>query len=291
MMPIGKEDPRMSDAIILDKAALDAFLDGLRADDRSEATAAKYGRDLAAFSAWLAGRPADKALMTEYKHVLAASRSPRSVNAALSAMNRFAAWSGRPDWKLGYLRIQRSAFRDDSRDLSRRDYGELVDAAYRTGRERLGLVLETIGSTGMRVSEIGAVTVESLAAGRAVIDLKGKLRTVLLPSRLRGKLRSYAAREGIGSGPVFRTRTGRPLSRQQVWREMKSLCGLSGVARSKAYPHNLRHMFALEFYGSCGDVVKLADVLGHSSVDTTRIYLAQSGREHEKYLESLGLVR
>lgn len=278
--------------LLLDQALIDAFLKDLVLKERSANTVMKYGRDLAGFSVWLDGRAVTKDLLLSYKHCLLDSgRAPSSVNSSLSAVNGFLAWAGRPDLKAGFLKIQRKAFLDASQELTREDYARLVDAAYGAGRTRLGLLLETLGSTGIRVSELRYVTAAAARDGRTDINLKGKIRTILIPSRLRLKLLAYARDAGIREGPVFRTRTGSLLSRQSVWRDMKQLALRAGIPASKVYPHNFRHMFASVFYGSCKDIVKLADVLGHSSVNTTRIYLIASEREHARQLDALDLVR
>ena len=189
-----------------------------------------------------------------------------------------------------YLKIQRRLFRDDSRELTRPEYDRLLAAAREQGRERLALLLETICATGIRVSEVRYVTVETARTGRAEIALKGKIRTILLPGKLCRKLLKYARRQKIASGEIFLTRSGRGLSRKQIWAEMKSLCAKAGVAPTKVFPHNLRHLFARTFYRVCRDVARLADVLGHSSIETTRIYLISTGAEHAGTLERMGLV-
>ena len=189
-----------------------------------------------------------------------------------------------------FLKIQRRLFRDDSRELTRPEYDRLLAAAREQGRERLALLLETICATGIRVSEVRYVTVETARTGRAEIALKGKIRTILLPGKLCRKLLKYARRQKIASGEIFLTRSGRGLSRKQIWAEMKSLCAKAGVAPTKVFPHNLRHLFARTFYRVCRDVARLADVLGHSSIETTRIYLISTGAEHATTLERMGLV-
>ena len=189
------------------------------------------------------------------------------------------------------LKIQRKLFRDDRRELTREEYQRLLDAARGLGRERLALLLETICATGIRVSEVKYITVEAARAGRAEVSLKGKLRTILLPGKLCRKLKKYARAQKIASGEIFRTRSGKSLSRRQIWAEMKRLCKSAGVAPSKVFPHNLRHLFARTFYKVCRDVVKLADVLGHSSVETTRIYLISTGAEHAGILRKMRLIQ
>ena len=194
------------------------------------------------------------------------------------------------DLRVRPLRLQRKLFRDESRDLSKAEYDRLVSTAERLGRERLALLLETICATGIRVSEVRYVTVEAAERGKAEISLKGKIRTILLPGKLCRKLLKYARKNKTASGEIFLTRNGTGFSRRQIWAEMKALCAEAGVEAGKVFPHNLRHLFARTFYHVCRDVAKLADVLGHSSIETTRIYLISTGAEHARTLERLGLV-
>lgn len=213
-----------------------------------------------------------------------------SFNSMVAAANQFFAFQGWEDCKIKALRLQRKLFRDDRRELTREEYERLLTAAHSLGRERLALLLETICSTGIRVSEVKYITVEAARAGKAEIALKGKLRTILLPGKLCRKLKKYARAQKTASGEIFLTRSGKSLSRRQIWAELKRLCKYAGVEPSKVFPHNLRHLFATTFYKACRDIVKLADVLGHSSIETTRLYLAASGAEHARQLERLGLV-
>ena len=207
-----------------------------------------------------------------------------------AAANQFFAFQGWEDCKIKALKLQRKLFRDDRRELTREEYERLLTAAHSLGRERLALLLETICSTGIRVSEVRYITVEAARAGKAEIALKGKLRTILLPGKLCRKLKKYARAQKTASGEIFLTRSGKSLSRRQIWGEMKSLCRRAGVAPSKVFPHNLRHLFARTFYRVCRDIVKLADVLGHSSVETTRVYLISTGAEHAKVLARMHLL-
>ena len=217
--------------------------------------------------------------------------SPATVNSKLAGLNRFFRFLGWMDCTVKPLRLQRRLFRSPDRELSRAEYGRLLSAARGLGRERLGLLMEAICATGIRVSEVCYITVEAARAGRAEISLKGKIRTILLPQKLCRKLRKYARKNKIASGEIFLTRSRSGLSRKQIWAEMKALCGQAGIAPTKVFPHNLRHLFARTFYKVCCDVVKLADLLGHSSVEPTRIYLISSGADHARQLEQLGLVR
>lgn len=189
-----------------------------------------------------------------------------------------------------FLRIQRRVFRDPTRDLGRDDYERLLQAAETSGNIRLKLLMETICATGIRVSELRHITVEAISIGRAQIALKGKIRTILLPGKLCRKLKKYAQKQNIPSGEIFLTNKGNSLSRRQVWREMKRLCNRAGVLPSRVFPHNLRHLFAVTFYKASKDIVKLADVLGHSNIETTRIYLISTGEEHIRQLEQLRLI-
>ena len=176
-------------------------------------------------------------------------------------------------------------FRDSSRELTKNEYEKLVSSAIALGKDRLGLTLETICATGIRVSELKYITVEAALRGRAEIALKGKIRTIMIPNKLCRKLLKYAKKQKIASGEVFLTKSGKSISRKQVWAEMKALCRKAGVDAEKVFPHNLRHLFARCFYRVCRDIARLADILGHSSIETTRIYLISSGKEHERTLE------
>ena len=270
---------------------LQAFRQRLVWEEKSPATIEKYLRDAAAFTAWLDGRAASKAAAGAWKAaLLEAKLAPATINVKLAAVNRFLVFLGWPAFRVKPLRIQRRLFRDDSRELTRPEYLRLLETARTQGRERLALLLETICGTGIRVSEVRYVTVEAVYRGRAEISLKGKIRTILLPGKLCRKLLKYARKQKIASGEIFLTRNEKGISRRQIWAEMKALCDKAGVAPSKVFPHNLRHLFARTFYRVCRDVAKLADVLGHSSIETTRIYLVTSGAEHQRTLDRLGLI-
>ena len=270
---------------------LQAFRQRLVWEEKSPATIEKYLRDAAAFTAWLDGRAASKAAAGAWKAaLLEAKLAPATINVKLAAVNRFLVFLGWPAFRVKPLRIQRRLFRDDSRELTRPEYLRLLETARTQGRERLALLLETICGTGIRVSEVRYVTVEAVYRGRAEISLKGKIRTILLPGKLCRKLLKYARKQKIASGEIFLTRNEKGISRRQIWAEMKALCDKAGVAPSKVFPHNLRHLFARTFYRVCRDVAKLADVLGHSSIETTRIYLISTGAEHARALERLRLV-
>ena len=270
---------------------LRAFGQRLAWEEKSPGTIEKYLRDAAAFTAWLDGRAASKEAAGAWKAaLLEAKLAPATINVKLAALNRFFVFLGWPAFRVKPLRIQRQLFRDDSRELTRPEYLRLLETARTQGRERLALLLETICGTGIRVSEVRYVTVEAVHRGRAEISLKGKTRTILLPGKLCRKLLKYARKQKIASGEIFLTRNEKSISRRQIWAEMKALCDKAGVAPSKVFPHNLRHLFARTFYRVCRDVARLADVLGHSSIETTRIYLISTGAQHAGTLARLGLV-
>lgn len=272
-------------------AQISAFQQHLQLEERVPATIEKYLRDIRSFASWLGCRPIEKETTTGWKeHLRSADLCPETVNSKLSALNKFLKFLGRKECCVKYLRVQRRMFRRTERELNRADYTRLLETANDMGKTRLALLMETICATGIRVSEVKYVTVEAINAGRTEISLKGKIRTILIPGKLCRKLQKYARKQKIVSGEIFLTRNGKGLSRRQIWAEMKALCGKAGVATSKVFPHNLRHLFAQAFYNACRDVVKLADVLGHSSIETTRIYLISTGAEHIKQLERLGLI-
>ena len=263
----------------------------LKQEERTPATLEKYLRDVWAFALWLDGETVTREAVTGWKErLLAERRAPSTVNAALSALNglfRFLGWEG---CRARFVKVQRRLFRDPARELTRPDYDRLIATARELGKERLALVMETICATGVRVSEVRYLTVEAVQRGRAEISLKGKVRVILIPTKLARKLSKYAKKNKTASGEIFLTGNGRSLSRRQIWAEMKRLCVRAGVEPSRVFPHNLRHLFATAYYRAYRDIAKLADVLGHSSIETTRIYLLTSGTEHQRQLDRLGLV-
>ena len=262
----------------------------LKNEEKSAATLNKYLRDIQRFALWLGDTPLERDAMLDYKADLMRHYAAGSVNSILAALNRFLRMIAREDCRVHRLRIQYQAYSPEEREITAQEYADLVRTARETGRARLALVLQTICATGIRVSELSAITVEAARKGVAVVRCKGKLRRVLLPSRLQSKLLRYARRRRIAYGPVFVTRTGQPLDRSNIWREMKSLCRTAGVDSAKVFPHNLRHLFARSFYRLERDLAKLADLLGHSSINTTRIYVRTTSAEHRKYLEQMQLV-
>ena len=269
-----------------------AFSTALFQAERSQATVEKYLRSVRAFFLYLNGQPVTKDNVMAWKKHLQREEnySPSTVNASLAALNSLFAFLGWTDCRTHYLKIQHRLFRETGRELDRQDYEKLITAALDLGRERIALIMETICATGIRVSEVQYITVEAVRAGSATISLKGKIRTILLPGKLCKKLLKYARKHKIISGEIFLTRGGKSMSRCQIWAEMKRICKTAGVDSAKVFPHNLRHLFATIYYRIYKDIVKLADILGHSSVETTRIYLLTTGQEHRRQLERLRLV-
>ena len=276
---------------IMTTEQLHSFRAYLRDEERSAATVEKYLCEVTQFAAWLNNTEVTKSAVAEWKeHLLSEGYEPSTVNGKLTALDRFFDFMGWSDCKVKHLKLQRRLFRDDSRELTKAEYERLIETAEEMGKERLSLLMESICGTGIRVSEVQYLTVEAAEMGKAEIRLKGKVRTILIPGKLCKKLLKYARKHKIASGEIFLTRGGKSLSRKQIWAEMKALCRKASVASSKVFHHNLRHLFARTFYRVCRDVAKLADVLGHSSIETTRIYLISTGAEHAKTLDLLRLV-
>lgn len=265
------------------------FADELQQREYSRGTVDNYIRSMKAYTAWNGGELSKEHIIAWKKH-LAAQHAPATVNAMLAGLNCFLRIQGWNTCCVRLLRLQRRIFLEPKQELTREEYQSLVKTARYLGRERLALVMETICATGIRVSEITYITVEAVKQGKSEISLKGKIRTILLPNKLRRRLLKYARKLHISTGPIFRTRTGRALSRTQIWTEMKHLCRYAGIAERKVFPHNLRHLFARVFYQAYKDVVKLADILGHSSINTTRVYLLTTSAEHIQKLDHLALL-
>ena len=275
-------------AYLITEEQLERFAAYLRAGEKSAGTVEKYRRDVSAFARYLEGREATQTAGAEWKaSLLRGGYAPVTVNSMLSSLNAFCRFMGW-DLRVRFVRIQRRLFREERRELSRAEYSRLLTAA--EPRPCVRLLLETICSTGIRVSEVRYITVEATRAGRADIHLKGKIRTILLPDKLCRRLLKYARKQKIASGEIFLTESGRSMGRQRIWRAFKRLCAAAGVAPEKVFPHNLRHLFAVTFYRIYKDVARLADLLGHSSIETTRIYLVTSGREHSRQLNAMKLL-
>ena len=259
-------------------------------EEKSDATIEKYIRDVTAFATYINGAAITKETVIAYKqHLLDESYAVRSINSMLASLNSLFCFLGWTDLKVKSLKVQQ-VFCPEEKELTRAEYERLCRTAQKKHNERLCLILQTICSTGIRVSELQFITVEAVKEGKAIVSLKGKTRTIFLTKELRKKLLRYISEQQIAEGPVFITRTGKPISRSNIWREMKGLCEEANVDPRKVFPHNLRHLFARVFYGLEKDIARLADILGHSSVNTTRIYIVSTGCEHRRCMEQMRLV-
>lgn len=260
-------------------------------EEKSEVTIEKYIRDIQTFYKWHGEAELTKQRVLEYKNMLVKEYTPATVNSVLAALNGFFAYNEWYVLKVKSLKLQRTLFCRSEKELTKKEYEMLLKAAMDKKNERLNLIMQTICSTGIRVSELSYVTVSAVMQGQAQVKLKGKIRTVLFTKELCKLLKRYIREQGIEDGYVFRTRTGKPIDRYSIWKSMKKLCERAGVSPEKVFPHNLRHLFARAFYGVQKDIVRLADILGHSSVNTTRIYTIENGDVHRKQMNLLGLVR
>lgn len=260
----------------------------LRENEKSPVTVGKYTRDVAAFAAYVANEPLTRETVLAYKETLIARYAAASVNSMLAALNGFFRFLGKGELCVKHIRCQRRIFCEEERRLTQEEYKRLIDAAEKD--ERLRMILLTICGTGIRVSELRFFTVEAIEDRAVTVRCKNKSRTVLLPEKLRRRLLAYAKKRGIQSGAVFVTRTGRQIDRSNIWAQMKRLCTSASVCEKKVFPHNLRKLFARTFYHADKDIAKLADLLGHGSIDTTRIYVMTSDREHRRLIDRLGLI-
>lgn len=270
---------------------IQSFENYLISEEKAEATVGKYLHDVCELRLWLGERELCKMEVLAYKSYLCERYAPASVNAALSSLNCFFNFMEWYDLRVKSLRIQKQLFASADKELTKEEYDRLLRAARQKKNERLYLLMQTICSTGIRVSEVRYITVEAIRLGVAEINCKGKRRRVFLPLQLCRMLRQYSKEQKIKSGTVFVTKNGNPLDRSNIWSDMKKLCKAANVSEKKVFPHNLRHLFARTYYSLQKDVVRLADILGHSSVNTTRIYTMESGEIHRKQIQKLGLLR
>ncbi len=270
---------------------IEMFESRLIEEEKSENTVAKYLRDIRVFAKYAGGKEITKEKVIEYKRrLISAGYAARSVNSMLASINSLFSFLGWDDLKVKSEKIQRSVFCPEERELSEEEYKRLCRQAEREGDGQLSLILQTICSTGIRVSELRFITVNAVKIGTADVNCKGKRRTVILVKALRKKLLKYIGDNGISEGPVFTGKNGEPVSRVKIWRDMKRLCKTACVDPKKVFPHNLRHLFARVFYRINKDIAKLADILGHSSIDTTRIYIVSTGAEHRRRMERMCLI-
>lgn len=274
---------------IITEELLGAYCQALIREEKSAATVGKYLRDVRAFFAFTGTAALTKELLMAYKQLLIEQGyAVRSINSMLGSVNSLLEYLGCPACKVKAIRQQRQIYCAEEKELTKNEYLRLLEAAKQ--KPQLRLVMETICGTGIRVSELRYFTVEAVGHGEVTVNCKAKTRTILLPGKLKKKLLDYARKNGVDAGAIFITQRGKPLDRSNIWRQMKKLCAAAGVRASKVFPHNLRKLFARTFYGIEKDIAKLADILGHSSIDTTRIYIMSTGTEHRKKIERLGLV-
>ena len=274
----------------LSKDIISDFKEHLILEERSGTTIEKYMRDIKTFAIYLNNNEITKESVISYKKYLQENYAVRSVNSMLASINRLFAFCAWQDLKVKSIKLQRQIFCPEEKELTRAEYARLCKAAEKNHNERLNLIIQTICGTGIKVSELQFITVEAVKNCEAVVSLKGKTRCVFIVKKLQKKLLCYAKSHNIKSGAIFVTRTGKPLSRTNIWREMKNLCHQAEVNPKKVFPHNLRHLFARVFYGIEKDIAKLADILGHSSINTTRIYIISTGTEHRRRMENMHLI-
>ncbi len=276
---------------ILTGEAIECFEKYLYVEEKSKNTVEKYLRDVHAFMVFSDGKEITKETVVAYKNKLInEDYAVRSINSMLASLNSVFSFLGWEDCKVKTIKLQRKIYCPEEKELTKAEYTKLVSAAKQKGDERLNLIIQTICGTGIRVSELQFITVEAIKSGEAVVSLKGKIRSVFIVKELQKKLLRYATEHGMKSGMIFVTRTGKPLNRTNIWREMKKLCADANINPSKVFPHNLRHLFARTFYSIEKDIAKLADILGHSSINTTRIYIISTGNEHRRRMENMRLI-
>lgn len=274
---------------ILSESSISAFQEYLKQEEKSAATMEKYLRDVRAFSAFVGQVIVTKELVMAYKQRLIEKEyAVRSINSMISSLNSLLTFLGWSDCKVKSLKMQRQIYRSEEKELTKAEYMQLLEAS--KNQSQLKLVMQTICGTGIRVSELRHFTVEAVRCGEIVVRCKGKTRTILIPGKLKKLLLDYAKKNSISSGMIFITKNGKPLDRSNIWAQMKKLCKTAGIKASKVFPHNLRKLFARTFYSIEKDIAKLADILGHSSINTTRIYIMSTSMEHRKKIERLGLV-
>lgn len=275
---------------LLNQEKLNNFKTHLYFEERSVATVEKYMHDLRVFYLFMEGKELTKSSILEYKNNLLSNYAVTSANSMIAAVNAFFQYYGWYDLCVKQYKIQKSAFCPEEKELTKAEYMRLIQVAKKNSNERLNLIIQTICGTGIRVSELQYITVEAVYKSEAFVNCKGKNRRIFIVADLRKKLLQYIKRQNISSGPVFITKNKKPVSRHNIWRDMKSLCIDANVSPSKVFPHNLRHLFARTFYGIEKDIAKLADILGHTSINTTRIYIITTATEHKRKMENMRLI-
>lgn len=275
---------------IIKDSMIKNFESYLRSDEKSDNTIKKYLRDVRGFTVFSKVKEISKSVVMEYKASLLEKYDITSANSMIAAVNAFLRFMGWVDCCIKQFKVQKRTFCSEDKELTKAEYIRLINAAKAEGNGRLNLILQTICGTGIRVSELQFITVEAVQKGEAIVSCKSKTRTIFIVRELKKKLLNYIKVKGITTGSIFITKSGKPMSRCNIWREMKSLCEQAGVAPVKVFPHNLRHLFARTFYGIEKDIAKLADILGHSSINTTRIYIITTGAEHKRKMENMRLI-
>lgn len=275
---------------ILTEEIIDDYRNNLILQEKRVATIEKYIRDIRAFSVYTQDKTITKEIVIAYKSHLQENYAVRSVNSMLASINSLFAFLNWFDLRVKSLKLQQKVFCSEEKELTKAEYKRLCDVAKQKKNQRLNLIIQTICATGIRVSELQYITIEAVKCGEAVVNCKSKTRSVFIIKKLKQKLLRYAAEQGIKSGMIFVTKSGKPINRTNIWREMKSLCKDANVNSQKVFPHNLRHLFARTFYSIEKDIAKLADILGHSSIDTTRIYIISTGTEHRRRMENMHLI-
>ena len=269
---------------------LTEFQQYLRNNEKSKATIEKYTRDVRCFLDFTHGTEISKEIVLSYKAILEKEYALSSANSMIAAVNTFLRFREHEEMCVKQFRVQKQVFSQEEKELTKEEYFRLIQTANERGNKRLSLIIQTICGTGIRVSELEYVTVEAVRRGEAFVSCKAKARVVFIVSALQVKLLEYAREQGIRKGAIFITRNGQPMNRSNVWREMKEICDIANVSHEKVFPHNLRHLFARTFYGMDKDIAKLADILGHSNINTTRIYIVTTGAEHRRKMEGMELV-
>ncbi len=280
----------MKKQIILSDKLLKMYIQYLREQERSKSTIKSYQRELMSLQLFLDCQPVTKDKLLSYKTMLTSHYAPTTCNVSIAALNSYLKYIGRPDLMLNPLKIQRQIYEPADKELTRREYDKLIRAANINGQEKLSLIIQTICSTGIRISELQYISVESLKEGKTLVTNKGKSRVVFIPTQLQRVLKKYVINSNISSGPIFATRSGKPIDRSNIWASMKKPCHIAGVNPQKVYPHNLRHLFARTYYNQYHDLSRLSDLLGHTSINTTKIYTMETGAVHAKQIAALDLV-
>ncbi len=280
----------MKKQIILSDKLLKMYIQYLREQERSESTIKSYRRELMSLQLFLDDSPLTKDKLLSYKTMLTSQYAPTTCNVSIAAINSYIKYIGRPDLTLKPLKIQKQIYETADKELTHREYDKLIRAANINGQEKLSLIIQTICSTGIRISELQYISVESLKEGKTLVTNKGKSRVVFIPTQLQRVLKKYVINSNISSGPIFATRSGKPIDRSNIWTSMKKLCNIAGVNPQKVYPHNLRHLFARTYYNQYHDLSRLSDLLGHTSISTTKIYTMETGAVHARQIAALGLV-